>query len=44
MNQETQQQVVDVLREICEGQRYPRLSFMGDWRLWWEILTGKVRF
>ena len=24
--------------------RYPRFSFMGDWRLWWEILTGKVRF
>jgi hypothetical protein len=24
--------------------RYPLFSFMGDWRLWWEILTGKVRF
>ncbi len=24
--------------------KYPRFSFMGDWRLWWEILTGKVRF
>jgi hypothetical protein len=24
--------------------RYPRFSFMGDWRLWWEILTGKLRF
>ncbi len=24
--------------------RYPGLSFMGDWRPWWEILTGKVRF
>ena len=24
--------------------RYPRFSFMGDWRLWWEILTGKIRF
>ena len=23
---------------------YPRFSFMGDWRLWWEILTGKVPF
>lgn len=22
---------------------YPRYSFMGDWRLWWEILTGKTR-
>jgi hypothetical protein len=24
--------------------QYPRLSFMGDWRLWYEILTGKVKF
>jgi hypothetical protein len=24
--------------------KYPRFSFMGDLRLWWEILTGKVRF
>jgi hypothetical protein len=24
--------------------RYPGFSFMGDWHLWWEILTGKVRF
>jgi len=24
--------------------RYPRLSFMGDCRLWWEILTGRVQF
>ena len=24
--------------------RYPRLSFMGDGRLWWEMLTGKIRF
>jgi hypothetical protein len=23
--------------------KYPRYSFMGDWRLWWEILTGKIR-
>ena len=23
---------------------YPRLSFMGDWRLWWEILTGRIAF
>ncbi|MBE7561600.1 DUF962 domain-containing protein [Acidithiobacillus sp. HP-6] len=21
--------------------RYPLFSFMGDWRLWWEIVTGK---
>lgn len=24
--------------------RYPVFSLMGDWRLWWEILTGKLRF
>jgi hypothetical protein len=24
--------------------QYPRLSFMGDWRMWWEILSGKIRF
>lgn len=24
--------------------KYPRFSFMGDWRLWWEILTGKIPF
>lgn len=24
--------------------RYPLLSFLGDWRLWWEILTGRIRF
>jgi hypothetical protein len=23
---------------------YPWLSFLGDFRLWWEILTGKTRF
>ncbi|MDQ3215292.1 MAG: DUF962 domain-containing protein [Pseudomonadota bacterium] len=23
--------------------QYPAFSFMGDWRLWWEILTGKIR-
>lgn len=22
---------------------YPLFSFMGDWRLWWDILTGKIR-
>jgi hypothetical protein len=22
--------------------RYPWLSFLGDWRMWWEILTGKI--
>jgi hypothetical protein len=24
--------------------KYPRFSLMGDWRLWWEILTGKIPF
>ena len=24
--------------------RYPGFSFMGDWRLWWDILSGKMRF
>jgi hypothetical protein len=24
--------------------RHPGFSFMGDWRLWWEMLTGKIRF
>jgi hypothetical protein len=23
--------------------RHPWYSLMGDWRLWWEILSGKVR-
>lgn len=24
--------------------RHPWYSLMGDWRMWWEILTGKIRF
>lgn len=24
--------------------RYPLLSFLGDWRLWWEILIRMRRF
>jgi hypothetical protein len=24
--------------------KYPRYSLMGDWRLWWEILTRKRPF
>ena len=24
--------------------KYPRFSLMGDWRLWWEIATGKMPF
>lgn len=23
--------------------KYPWLSFLGDWRMWWEILTNKIR-
>lgn len=23
--------------------KYPRYSFIGDGRLWWEIVTGKIR-
>lgn len=22
---------------------YPWFSFRGDWRMWWDILTGKIR-
>ena len=24
--------------------KYPLFSFFGDWRMWWEIVTGRVRF
>ena len=24
--------------------KYPRYSFMGDWRLWWDTLTRKQPF
>ena len=24
--------------------KYPRFSFMGDWRLWWETVTGRMPF
>ena len=24
--------------------KYPGFSFLGDWRMWWEILSGKIRF
>jgi hypothetical protein len=24
--------------------KHPAFSLMGDWRLWWEMLTGRVRF
>jgi hypothetical protein len=23
---------------------HPWLSLLGDWRMWWDILTGKIRF
>jgi hypothetical protein len=23
--------------------KYPWFSLIGDWRLWWDILTGRVR-
>jgi hypothetical protein len=23
--------------------KYPFFSFMGDWRLWWDVLRGRVR-
>jgi hypothetical protein len=24
--------------------KYPGFSFLGDWRLWWDMLTGKLKF
>ena len=24
--------------------RHPWLSFLGDWRMWWEMLTGRIPF
>jgi hypothetical protein len=24
--------------------KYPLLSLMGDWRLWWDIVTGRIAF
>lgn len=24
--------------------KYPGFSFVGDWRLWWDILTRKIPF
>lgn len=24
--------------------KYPGFSFMGDWRMWWDIATGKIPF
>ncbi len=24
--------------------RYPVYSFLGDWRLWWDVVTGRIAF
>ena len=24
--------------------RYPLFSFMGDWRMWWDMLRGRIAF
>ena len=24
--------------------KYPFFSFIGDWRMWWDLLTGRLRF
>lgn len=24
--------------------RHPIKSFTGDWRMWWEMLTGRIKF
>lgn len=24
--------------------RYPLYSFMGDWKMFWQMLTGKIKF
>ncbi|HEX4896116.1 MAG TPA: DUF962 domain-containing protein [Solimonas sp.] len=24
--------------------QYPWLSFRGDWKMWWQMLTGKIAF
>ena len=24
--------------------KYPWLSYRGDWRMWWQMLTGKITF
>jgi hypothetical protein len=24
--------------------RHPLYSLMGDWRMWWEMLSGRIRF
>jgi hypothetical protein len=24
--------------------KYPFFSFLGDWRMWWDILRGRIAF
>jgi hypothetical protein len=24
--------------------KYPGFSFLGDWRMWWQVVTGKIPF
>jgi hypothetical protein len=24
--------------------KYPLFSFMGDWRMWWDMLRGRIQF
>ncbi|MGH8430412.1 MAG: Mpo1-like protein [Solimonas sp.] len=24
--------------------KYPWMSFVSDWKMWWQMLTGKIRF
>lgn len=24
--------------------KYPWMSFKGDWKMWWQMLTGKIAF
>lgn len=24
--------------------QYPWLSYLGDWRMWWQMLTGRITF
>lgn len=24
--------------------KYPWLSYLGDWKMWWQMLTGKIAF
>lgn len=24
--------------------KYPWMSFKGDWKMWWQMLTGRIKF